>query len=102
MLNLLTYLFIITDSALLCIQTGLVDDNHYENLQLAQREVQDNSDEIIDNTQNERIMMKYIIQIVKSGNIEEVYSDVNKYFLFHQTCVMNVLFKTKWKKLNIT
>jgi hypothetical protein len=43
-------------------------------------------------------MMKDIIQIVKNGNIEEIYRDVNKYFLFHQMCVMNVLFKTKWKK----
>jgi hypothetical protein len=43
-------------------------------------------------------MMKDIIKIVKDGNIEDIYRDVDKYFLFHQLCVMNVLFKTKWKR----
>ena len=42
--------------------------------------------------------MKDIIKIVKDGNIEDIYRDVDKYFLFHQLCVMNVLFKTKWKR----
>ena len=42
--------------------------------------------------------MKDIIKIVKDGNIEEIYHDADKYFLFYQMCVMNVLFKTRWEK----
>jgi hypothetical protein len=59
----------------------------------------DNNDtDALDN----RILMKEIIKIAKDGKIEEVYHDVNKYFLFHRLCVMNVLFKTKWKKNRMT
>ena len=62
---------------------------------IARRDLEDYYDETIDNAENERLMMKYIIQIVKNGNIEEIYRYANKFFLFHQLCIMNVLFKTK-------
>ena len=97
----------------ICINTGLIDDKQFENLEMSRIEVEGNNNnaangnidvnlynndtDTTDNN-NDRIMMKDIIKIVKEGNIEEIYGDVNKYFLFHQCCVMNVLFKTKWKK----
>ena len=77
---------------------GLIDDKHYENSQFARRELEDDCDDTIDNAENERVMMKDSIQIVTNENIEEIYRDVSKCFLFHQMCVTNVLFNTKWEK----
>jgi hypothetical protein len=76
----------------------LIEDKQIENIRQSQIENQDDQPEQDNNNTNKRVMMKDIIDIVRKGNIEEIYQDADKYFLFHQICVMNVLFKTKWKK----
>ena len=85
----------VTNSNFLHSHTGSLDNKHYKIFKFSRRELEDDCDETIDNGRNERAMMKCIIQIVQNENIEKIYRDVNKCFLFHQMCVMNVLFKTK-------
>jgi len=100
-------------SNLIYITTELIEDKQVENMELSRivNESNDNSNNGNNNNNNNndnndtdaldnRILMKEIIKIAKDGKIEEVYHDVNKYFLFHRLCVMNVLFKTKWKKID--
>ena len=83
---------------------ALMEDKQHFNLQQSIRQqVQENEEHrdegpLQTDISNDRIMMSSIIDDTLKDNIESVYSDSDKYFLFHRICVKNVLFITKWKK----
>ena len=82
----------------------LLEDKQHFNLQQSIRHQLEENEDGRDNGLHEpnisddRIMMSTIIDDTLKDNIESIYSDSDKYFLFHRICVMNVMFKTKWKK----
>jgi len=79
------------------------DKQHFNSQQSIRQQVQIDEDERdvgLDNISidNDRITISSIIEDTLKNNIESIYSNSDKYFLFHRICVMNVMFKTKWKK----
>ena len=56
----------------------------------------------IQQDKNNSDLMKTLLQKVKSRSMREIYQDQDMYFLFHRTCVVNVIFKMKWRKSRTT